>query len=348
MRGADNAGNALIISTLRIRLNPNAMTTIEQLQQTIEQRINQIQLPAEPALLYQPIDYIMEDGGKRMRPLLTLLAADMFGGSLERAMGSAMTIEVFHNFTLLHDDIMDRSPMRRGRATVHSRWGENVAILSGDAMSILSYKILCDNTPGDILAELMSIFNRAALEVCQGQQMDMDFETQSDVSIWDYMQMIRLKTAVLMAAALKMGAVSAGANSDRAEALYEFGVNLGLAFQIQDDYLDTFGDSATFGKKIGGDIAVGKKTFLYLTALERANAVQREGLLLMDDDFETRFERVRNIYRELEVDKVAVSVIEQYYAQALDVLRDLAGMGVPVERQGVLMDYAASLLHRER
>lgn len=354
------------------------MTSIEELQKIIDLQISDLQLPAEPLLLYKPIEYIMEDGGKRMRPLLTLLSGEMFGGARSgveggssidfgvlqgRAMGSALAIEVFHNFTLLHDDIMDKSLMRRGRPTVHNKWGENVAILSGDAMLILSYKILCEHGPSDRLGELLEIFNLAAIEVCQGQQMDMDFETLTDVSIWDYMQMIRLKTAVLMAAALKMGAVAGGATAAQAESIYEFGINLGLAFQIQDDYLDTFGDSKTFGKQIGGDIAVGKKTFLYLTAMQSGSAEQRAALELMDD-MELRLPRVQGVYRALGVDKMALSVIEQYFKQALEILNSLNSEDLADSSSisntnlnsnsnfsidtSVMAEYAALLLRRNR
>lgn len=321
------------------------MTQTKELLELLERRIANLDLPREPRLLFEPIEYILEDGGKRMRPLLTLLSAGVYDPqAVDRAMNSALAIEVFHNFTLLHDDIMDRSQMRRSRPTVHCKWNENVAILSGDAMLILAYQIISDQDDSGKAAELMAIFNRVAMEVCQGQQMDMDFETTDDVTIWDYMKMIRLKTAVLMAAALKMGATVAGATKEQCEAIYEFGINLGLAFQIQDDYLDTFGCAETFGKKIGGDIAVGKKTFLYLTAIERADAQQRQALELMDD-MEQRLPRVQAIYRTLGVDTMAQQVIRGYFDQAL---LDLENCHSDKAQLTPLIEYANVLLGRTR
>lgn len=321
-------------------------TTREELLKLIDQRVAGLNIPSEPALLYDPIAYILEDGGKRMRPLLALLAAQVYDqdNGVERAMNSAMAVEVFHNFTLLHDDIMDKSQMRRSRETVHCKWNENVAILSGDAMLILAYQILADQPDGVDLGLLMNIFSRSAMEVCQGQQMDMDFETQDNVEIWDYLQMIRLKTAVLMAGALKLGAIVGGASKKQADAMYEFGINLGLAFQIQDDYLDTFGTAETFGKKIGGDIEVGKKTFLYLTAVSRASLEQRAELDRMDD-MSTRLERVREIYRDLKVDEIAQSVIKGYFEQAIQGLKDCHG---DLSRVEPLAEYARVLLRRDR
>lgn len=280
-----------------------------------------------------------------MRPLLTLLSAGVYDPTaVEKAMNSALAIEVFHNFTLLHDDIMDRSQMRRNRPTVHCKWNENVAILSGDAMLILAYQIISDQADQGKAAQLMAIFNQVAMEVCQGQQMDMDFETTDQVTIWDYLKMIRLKTAVLMASALKMGATVAGASREQCHAIYEFGINLGLAFQIQDDYLDTFGCAETFGKKIGGDIAVGKKTFLYLTALQRADPSQRQDLELMDD-MQQRLPRVQAIYRKLGVDTIAQQVIRGYFDQAL---LELNNCHTDKEQLTPLIDYANALLGRTR
>jgi len=223
----------------------------------------------EPKNLYEPIDYILKLGGKRIRPVLTLMAADIFSSDFKRALPAALAVEVFHNFTLIHDDIMDAAPLRRGKATVHEKWDTNTGILSGDAMLILAYQYF-ENYEPIVFQKLAKLFSKTALEVCDGQQLDVDFETRNDVTIPEYINMIRLKTSVLVAAALKMGAIVAEANDENANLIYDFGLNLGLAFQLQDDYLDTFGDPETFGKQVGGDIIENKKTYLYLKALEVA------------------------------------------------------------------------------
>ena len=224
----------------------------------------------EPKNLYEPIDYILKLGGKRMRPILTLMAADIFAGDYKNAMPAALAIEVFHNFTLVHDDIMDDAPLRRGKETVHEKWDISTGILSGDAMLILAYQYF-ENYEPVVFQKLAKLFSKTALEVCDGQQLDVDFETRKDVTIDEYINMIRLKTSVLVAAALKMGAIVAEADEENANLIYDFGLNLGLAFQLQDDYLDTFGDPETFGKQVGGDIIENKKTFLYLKTLEVAD-----------------------------------------------------------------------------
>jgi geranylgeranyl diphosphate synthase type II len=224
----------------------------------------------EPKNLYEPIDYILQLGGKRIRPVLTLMAADIFSDDYKKAMPAALAVEVFHNFTLVHDDIMDDAPLRRGKKTVHEKWDLNTGILSGDAMLILAYQYF-ENYEPVVFQKLAKLFSKTALEVCDGQQLDVDFETRNDVTIDEYINMIRLKTSVLVAAALKMGAIVAETNDNNANLIYNFGLNLGLAFQLQDDYLDTFGDPETFGKQVGGDIIENKKTFLYLKALEVAD-----------------------------------------------------------------------------
>jgi len=221
----------------------------------------------EPVNLYEPIDYILQLGGKRVRPLLVLMSINAFDKDYKQGLHAALAIEVFHNFTLLHDDIMDAAPLRRGKLTVHEKWDVNTAILSGDAMMILANQYL-DIYPGVTYKKLMQLFQQTALEVCEGQQYDMDFEKRNDVTIPEYIEMIKLKTSVLVAAALKMGAIISEASEEDANALYEYGLNLGLAFQLQDDYLDAFGDPKTFGKQIGGDIIENKKTFLVLKAQE--------------------------------------------------------------------------------
>ena len=223
-----------------------------------------------PVNLYSPVNYILSIGGKRMRPILTLMATDLFGGDSKDSLHAAMAVEVFHNFTLLHDDIMDDAPLRRGKQTVHEKWDVNTAILSGDVMMIKAYGFLMEYK-GEVYRAVMEVFNQTAIEVCEGQQMDVDFETRSDVSLEEYVEMIKLKTSVLVACALKMGAVIAGASDKDADLIYDFGLNLGLAFQLQDDYLDAFGNPETFGKQVGGDIIENKKTYLYIIAEQRAN-----------------------------------------------------------------------------
>lgn len=233
----------------------------------INKAIESLDWSKEPKGLYEPIGYALASGGKRIRPTFALIAADMFGGKEEEVLPAALALEVFHNFTLLHDDVMDRAQVRRGRPTVHVKWDDNTAILSGDQMLIEAYRLL-SNVPADKLPQVLKWFNDMATGICEGQQYDVDFEQMSEVTIADYMKMIELKTSVLLAYALKIGAYIAGADADQQEALYQYGLHVGLAFQIQDDLLDVYGDPKTFGKAIGGDICCNKKTFLLLTAME--------------------------------------------------------------------------------
>ena len=235
-------------------------------QTNFEEYLNKKNWIREPKNLYEPIDYIIQLSGKRIRPILTLMAADILSGNFTKALPAALAVEVFHNFTLVHDDIMDDAPLRRGKKTVHEKWDLNRGILSGDAMLILAYQYF-ENYPPTVFQKLAILFSKTAIEVCDGQQLDIDFETRKEVTISEYLNMIRLKTSVLVAAALKMGAIVAEASEKNADLLYEYGLNLGLAFQLQDDYLDTFGDPETFGKQVGGDIIENKKTFLYIKAM---------------------------------------------------------------------------------
>ncbi len=231
----------------------------------------------EPRNLYRPIDYILNLGGKRLRPVLTLMACDLFKGNFKEALPAAMAVEVFHNFSLIHDDIMDDAPLRRGAQTVHEKWDVNTGILSGDAMLINAYQYL-EAYKGDTLKNLLRLFSKTAVEVCEGQQYDVDFESRNDVTIPEYLKMIEYKTSVLVAGALKMGAIVGDTDEKNQDLIYEFGRNLGIAFQLQDDYLDAFGDPKAFGKQLGGDIIENKKTFLYLKALEQAETEDREVL----------------------------------------------------------------------
>lgn len=284
----------------------------------------------DPVNLYEPVDYILQLGGKRIRPLLTLMSVDAFGKDYQLGLHAALAIEVFHNFTLLHDDIMDDAPLRRGKATVHEKWDVNTAILSGDAMMILANQYL-EVYEGDVYKKLMQLFQKTALEVCEGQQYDMDFENRNDVSIPEYIEMIRLKTSVLVAAALKMGAIIAKASDKDAEAMYQYGLNLGLAFQLQDDYLDAFGDPETFGKQVGGDIIENKKTFLYLKALENLEGEEQNKLLDLFTKPQENMELKIEASKKLFVKSLAVSSIQQeikdYTQKAFDVLEGVSIQG---------------------
>lgn len=281
-----------------------------------------------PRELYLPIGYALESGGKRIRPALVLMACDLFGGTKDDAMGAALAIEVFHNFTLLHDDIMDNAETRRNRLTVHKKWNANTAILSGDAMMIKSYEFL-ENTPAHLWTKLFPIFTRTALEVCEGQQYDMNFETCEEVTLDEYFNMIRLKTAVLLGAALQLGAIIGGASDDDAQHLYDFGIAIGIAFQLKDDYLDTFGDEKSFGKRIGGDIVCGKKTFLLINALTQSTNDDR--LLIQNtlaDKLMPEEQKIRTItavYEKLEIPALCEKAMSEYYNRALLALTKITG-----------------------
>lgn len=280
----------------------------------------------EPKNLYEPIDYILKLGGKRIRPVLTLMAADIFGSDYKKALSAALAIEVFHNFTLVHDDIMDAAPLRRGKATVHEKWDINTGILSGDAMLILAYKYFENYTP-EVFQELAKLFSKTALEVCDGQQLDVDFETRKKVTIDEYLNMICLKTSVLVAAALKMGAIVAESDAKNASLIYDFGLNLGLAFQLQDDYLDTFGDPETFGKQIGGDIIENKKTFLYLKTLEIADKETKKKLKYFYrkklKDNSLKIVEVTRIYQMNDIPFLIAKEIEKYTDKAFATLEKM-------------------------
>ena len=292
----------------------------------IQDRIANIDWNREPYGLYAPIAYTMEAGGKRVRPQLAVIACELFGGNPEEVASAAMALEVFHNFTLLHDDVMDQAEVRRGRPTVHVKWNQNTAILSGDQMLIEAYKLLA-SVNADKLPKVLHLFNKMATEICEGQQYDVDFETQEQVTLEEYLKMIRLKTAVLLATALQIGAYVAGANEEQQEALYQFGINIGLAFQIQDDILDVWGDPATFGKAVGGDICCNKKTFVLLSALMMADVEQHKALndwfaQLLEENTE-KITSVKNIYNALGVRASCERVVEEYTNSALAILNTL-------------------------
>lgn len=292
----------------------------------INKAIASLDWKREPAGLYAPIEYTLASGGKRLRPTLALIAAEAImngsllnGDAIEHTLPAALALEVFHNFTLLHDDVMDKAEVRRGRPTVHVKWNENTAILSGDQMLIEAYKLLSD-VPADKLPQVLKWFNEMATGICEGQQYDVDFEHQSTVTIDEYMKMIELKTSVLIANALRIGGYIAGATKPQQEALYQYGLHIGLAFQIQDDILDVYGDPKTFGKAIGGDICCNKKTLLLLTAMETADAESKAELLqwlLVTDRNEEKIAAVTHIYNRLGVREAAEAVMEQHTSIAL-------------------------------
>jgi len=300
----------------------------------------------EPKNLYEPVDYIIKLGGKRMRPVLTLMAADIFSGGYEKAMPAALAVEVFHNFTLIHDDIMDDAPLRRGKETVHEKWDVNTGILSGDAMLILAYQYF-ENYEPIVFQKLAKLFSKTALEVCDGQQLDVDFETRNDVTINEYINMIRLKTSVLVAAALKMGAIVAETTEENANLIYDFGLNLGLAFQLQDDYLDTFGDPETFGKQVGGDIIENKKTFLYLKSLEVANEVDRRKLqFFYNQKLKDNSIKIAEVTRIFEVNDIPDLIKEQIKNYTDKAFKTLSGMNISEENQQGLKNFGLWLMNR--
>lgn len=293
----------------------------------INKEILNLDWKREPYGLYEPIEYTLAAGGKRVRPQLAMIACQMFGGKEEEVLPAALALEVFHNFTLLHDDVMDKADVRRGRATVHVKWNENTAILSGDQMLIEAYKLLA-GVPADKLSNVLQLFNKMATEICEGQQYDVDFESQEQVAVEEYLKMIRLKTSVLLATALQIGGYIAGANEEQQEALYQFGINVGLGFQIQDDILDVWGDPETFGKAVGGDISCNKKTFVYLEAKRRlgdeaiGNELQQWYSQVLEDNT-TKIAAVKEIFEQLDVRTACEKVVEDYTQKALALLNQL-------------------------
>ena len=320
------------------------MNTFEALSKLFNERFNTAHFPEEPATLYAPNAYFLQLGGKRVRPVMCLMGNELFNDISEDAWKVANAIELFHNFTLIHDDIMDKAPLRRGMQTVHEKFGESTALLAGDVMLIAAYDYLNKISPG-YLRRIISLFNKTAREVCEGQQLDMDFEKREDVDFRSYEHMISLKTSVLLAASLQMGAILGGALERSQNLLYEFGRKLGLAFQVQDDYLDAFGDAAKFGKQIGGDIRANKKTFLLIHALETAAPQQKEKLLqLLNSNADHKVEEVLTIFRDCKVDAWAEQLKEAYLAEALKHLDDVA---VVSKRKEPLKELAAFLIQRQ-
>lgn len=324
------------------------MYTLLEAQNLIEKHIQNLSIPDTPPELYEPVKYVLSLGGKRIRPALVILSCDLFAGAVESALIPAVAIEVFHNFTLVHDDIMDRSEIRRGQPTVHMKYNENVGILSGDVMSILASRLI-NQSPGVVLNTVHDVFTKTAMEVCEGQQMDMNFEDQLTVSADDYMRMIELKTAVLIAASLKIGAILGGASQTDADDLYEFGKNLGVAFQLQDDLLDTFGDQKVMGKQAGTDIVDNKKTFLMITALENSSPDQKKELVhwLTNKDFrrEEKVAAVTTIFNDLGIKELTEVRIRDFYDKALE---NLSHLNKPEERKTELYNFASYLMNRNK
>lgn len=323
------------------------MKNNDQILNLFENYLAQMQFPEEPELLYKPILYSMSGGGKRIRPTLLMLACEAFGGDVQQALPAAAAVEMFHNFTLLHDDIMDNAEVRRGKPSVYASWGDNVAILSGDAMMIYSYRLLSE-VPADKLARIMEIFTTTALQVCEGQQYDMDFETQPKVAVAEYMNMIELKTAALLCGAVTIGATLAGASEEDVQKLHRFATEVGLAFQLQDDLLDSYGDEQ-LGKKIGGDILEGKKTYLMIISLSHATEPQREVLrsthLNKELSDEEKIAAVKGVYDAIGAKQMTEQQISVRISRALAILDTLS---VPAERLEYMKSYVESLVGRKK
>ena len=322
------------------------MHTISDYQQFFLKYLSKKTIEKEPKNLYEPISYILNLGGKRLRPVLVLMTTEIFGNTFEKALDAALAIEVFHNFSLIHDDIIDDAPLRRGEETVHEKWDVNTGILSGDAMLINAYQLF-ENYEGDVFRQLAKLFTKTAIEVCEGQQYDIDFETRDDVTIPEYLKMIEYKTAVLVAAAMQMGAIIADASVSCATSIYDFGRLLGLAFQLQDDYLDVFGDPATFGKQVGGDIIENKKTFLYLIAIQNADKntkKQLEGLFsLQAENPSEKIETVKRIFENTGAKEKTRLEIEKYTQKAFEILDELS---ISADKKNVLQTFGEQLMNR--
>jgi len=322
------------------------LKSIAELQGLLSLVIEKTSFSAEPAELYDPVNYILSLGGKRLRPALVLMAADMYGYDLKKAIPQALGIELFHNFTLMHDDIMDDAPLRRGMITVHEKWNTNIGILSGDALFVKAYQFMVKSDPKHLPA-LVDLFNQTALEVCEGQQYDMNFETQDDVSMNSYLKMIRFKTAVLLACSLKTGALVADASEEDQNNLYDFGIHIGVAFQLMDDLLDVYGDQKDFGKQIAGDILCNKKTCLYIKAYEDAGEEQRKVLdhyfAHQDFDAQEKISKVMKVYEALEVRASCRAMMDQNYTLAMN---HLSAVRVAEDRKSTLLQLVEMLMVR--
>ncbi|MBP9792999.1 MAG: polyprenyl synthetase family protein [Flavobacterium sp.] len=323
------------------------MHSIAYYQEVISAHFSSLQIDKQPNSLYEPIRYILSLGGKRMRPVLTLMSAEIFNTDCSKALSAATAVEVFHNFSLIHDDIMDDAPLRRGNQTVHEKWDINTGILSGDAMLILAYQYF-ENYEPTVFRALAKLFSKTALKVCEGQQYDVDFETRNDVSILEYLKMIEYKTAVLVGAAMKMGAIVAETSEENADLIYDFGLNLGIAFQLQDDYLDAFGDPETFGKQVGGDIIENKKTFLYLKAMEFATATEKEQLLhlfsIQPQDPADKINLVKEVFVSSGASLATQEAIKDYTFEAF---KTLEKMDIEADKKLLLKLFGEKLMQRK-
>lgn len=322
--------------------------TVKEITELVNEGINSLAYDRKPQSLYEPIKYTMSQGGKRIRPVLTLLSYYMFRDDIRQALPCAMGLEMYHNYTLLHDDLMDNADMRRGNMTVHKKWDANTAILSGDSMLVLSYQLM-SQCPQEMLQQVIDTFTITALEIGEGQQYDMDFEKRTDVTEEEYIEMIRLKTSVLLACAAKIGAILAGASSEEQNHAYRFGEQLGLAFQLQDDFLDVYGDEKVFGKKIGGDITSNKKTYMLIKALERAEGIDKQQLEYwieaQEFDRSEKINAVTEIYTRLGIDTLAKERIDKYFTSALN---HLDAISAPAERKAELLSFVQQMMRRER
>ncbi|CAH0334434.1 hypothetical protein FVB9288_00015 [Flavobacterium sp. CECT 9288] len=323
------------------------MHNIVQYQEFLSAYLQSQYETKEPRNLYEPIHYILDLGGKRMRPVLTLMSAEVFDADYKKALPAALAVEVFHNFSLVHDDIMDDAPLRRGHETVHEKWNINTGILSGDAMLILAYQYFEQYEPL-IFRDLAKLFSKTALEVCEGQQWDVDFEDRTDVTIPEYLKMIQYKTAVLVAAAMKMGAIIAETSVENANLIYDFGLNLGLAFQLQDDFLDAFGNPETFGKQVGGDIIENKKTYLYLKAVAFSNEKEAEELKslfsIQPEDSTDKIERVKALFNSSGASKATQDAIQDFTFKAFQTLDK---MNISIEKKEMLRAFGENLMGRK-
>ena len=323
------------------------MKTADEILKMVNEFLDHLSYDRKPESLYEPIKYVLSMGGKRIRPTLMLLAYNLYKDNPEDILMNACALETYHNYTLLHDDLMDNADMRRGHLTVHKKWNDNTAILSGDSMLVLAFQRMmqCDEKH---LKDILDLFTVTALEIGEGQQYDMEFETRNDVKEEEYIEMIRLKTSVLLACALKIGAILADASAEDADNLYKFGEQIGLAFQLQDDYLDVYGDSKVFGKEIGGDITSNKKTYMLINAFNKANAAQREELTrwvsARDFDRNEKVDAVTRLYNEMGIDQLAQDKIAYYFAQSK---KFLDAVNVPEEKKEELRKYAQKMMKRQ-
>lgn len=323
------------------------MHSIYQYQEFISAYLESQYETKEPRNLYEPVHYILKLGGKRIRPVLTLMSAEVFDADYKLALPAALAVEVFHNFSLIHDDIMDDAPLRRGNETVHEKWNTNTAILSGDAMLILAYQYF-EKYNTDVFRDLAKLFSKTALEVCEGQQYDVDFETRDDVTIDQYLKMIEYKTAVLVGASMKMGAIVAETSAENANLIYDFGLNLGLAFQLQDDYLDAFGNPETFGKQVGGDIIENKKTYLYLKAIEFSSDEDKKQLMhlfsIQPEDNSAKIASVKEIFNTSGASSATQKAIQDYTFKAFETLRNIS---IDNEKKDILRSFGENLMGRK-